>query len=100
MVINEVHTFFNSLPRAKFEKTIKVKRAERTELCVANEGWYFEKAWTKKTDYKSEDSAEQIFLIFLLKPLYLAWKLLYRGVRALFQLVSKYSTQLFTWEFW
>ncbi len=42
-VINKVHAFFNSLPQAKFEKTIKVKWLQRIKLCIANEGWYFEK---------------------------------------------------------
>ncbi len=49
-VINEVHTFFNSLPQVKFENTIEVKWAERMELCIANEGWYF------KADYRLFDS--------------------------------------------
>ncbi len=50
--------FFNSLLQGKFEKTIKVKCAERMELCVANEDWCFEKAQTKKIDCKSEDRDE------------------------------------------
>ncbi len=54
------HSFLrsSSLPQAKFEKAIKVKWAERMELCIANEGWYFEKAQTKNTDCKMEESEE------------------------------------------
>ncbi len=50
-----------SLSQAEFEKTTKVKWAERMELCVANEGQYFEKAWLKKTDCEYEDSDELKF---------------------------------------
>ncbi len=57
-IINEVHIFFNIFPQAKFEKTIKVKWAERMELCIVNEGRYFEKAWSKKTDCESEVNDE------------------------------------------
>ncbi len=57
-VIDEVHTFFNSLSQAEFEKTIKVKWAERMELSTVNESRYFEKVLTKKTDSELEDSVE------------------------------------------
>ncbi len=57
-VISEVYTFFNSLPQVEVEKTNKVKWAERMELYVVNEGLCFKKTWTKKTDYKLEDSDE------------------------------------------
>ncbi len=51
-------TIFNGLPRVKFEKTNKVKWSERMELCISNEGPYFEKARTKKTDCECEYSDE------------------------------------------
>ncbi len=35
---------------------MKVKGTERMEFCIKIEGWYFEKALTKKTDYEAEDS--------------------------------------------
>ncbi len=53
-VINEVRTFFNSLPQVEFEKSIKLKWAERVELCTANKDRYFEKARIKKTNSELE----------------------------------------------
>ncbi len=62
--LTESAHFSNSLSRAKFEKTIKVKWDERMELSTANGGQYFEKVWTKKINCELEDSDNKIYFLY------------------------------------
>ncbi len=63
-VINQIYPFFNSLPQAKFEKTIKVKWAEVMKLHCEWELVFWES--TNQENCESDVAMNKIFFLVLL----------------------------------